>query len=232
MWLQGTLQWDLKFKIVSVLKTWPILQTAHHREACRTTGMLTTSVQQYRETVQRHCQSWSGSLTTVPCSYSTWEQMTLQGETWTVLEGTTELWGGGIVKGMGAQAVFSVLPVKWKDTRKRALGCRTSVGNRFLGSVTMGPCLRISICLGKAGFISLNCAKTALLGGWLSRHQLRGMKNKTEAIGSKQRGVDETGETKSKQRGLDAAPRRVTISQHVQQPQSNSAQACWKRAKG
>lgn len=58
------------------------------------------------------------------------------------------------------------------------------------------------------------------------RGQLRGMKNKTEAIGSKQRGVDETGETKSKQRGLDAALRRVTISQHVQQPQSNSAQAC------
>lgn len=82
--------------------------------------------------------------------------------------------GGGrgrIVKGMEAQAVLSVLPVKWKDMRKRALGCRTSVGNRFLGSVTMGPCLRISICLGKAGFISLNWAKTALLGGWLSRHQ-------------------------------------------------------------
>lgn len=47
----------------------------------------------------------------------------------------------------------------------RSVCCRTGVGNRVLGSVTIRPCLRISVCLGERGCTSLSRAK-AFLDGW------------------------------------------------------------------
>ena len=66
-------------------------------------------------------QSSSGPLTTTPCSYSKWAQITLPGERSDSIRYDYRALGV-IVKGMGAQMVFSsTLLVRGKGVRRKAL---------------------------------------------------------------------------------------------------------------